>query len=77
MALVRASDTPAFTWDGSRERLMRLGEANRKAWLEWLRSLTPEESTRVFEDLSEGIPELDKDRPASPPPVSLFRLWKS
>lgn len=72
-----ANDRIVFTWDGCAERLQRLGDANREAWLERLRALTLEESVQIFEDLSRGIPELDRARPAAPPPVSLLRLWRA
>ncbi len=65
-----------FTWEGSAARIDRMGEANRRAEEAWLRSLTIEESVRVFEDLSRGIPELVARSEPDPPPVVLFRLWR-
>ncbi|MBI5366665.1 MAG: hypothetical protein HZA54_06485 [Planctomycetes bacterium] len=51
--------------------------ANDRAQGEYLRSLTQEESLAVFMELCEGIPELRSYRPPKPPPVVLFRLWRS
>jgi hypothetical protein len=65
----------AFTWNGAAERLERLALANRRATIERLRSLSEEESIAIFEDLSEGIPEIENES-KSPPPVVLFRIWR-
>ncbi len=43
----------------------------------WLRSLTMEESIRIFEDLCSGIPEVIQRADRDPPPVVLFRIWRS
>ena len=69
---------PAPGWEGFEEHYRRIGEANRRATEEYLRSLTVEESIEIFEDLCEGFPEL-RDRPPLPrdPPVPLFRIWKA
>ena len=45
--------------------------------MEWLRSLSVEDSIAIFEDLCAGIPELaDQDRAADPPPPVLASIWK-
>jgi len=66
-----------FTWEGSAARLDRMAKANARADAERLRSLSIEESIRLFEDLSRGIPELSERPELDPPPVVLFRLWKT
>lgn len=66
-----------YTWEQARERQDRLAEANRRATVEWLRSLTPEASIAVFEDLSRGIPENDRICQRDDHPVPLYKIWKS
>ncbi|MBI3268842.1 MAG: hypothetical protein HYZ53_07455 [Planctomycetes bacterium] len=65
-----------FTWEGAAENLDRLAIANRRALLDWLDSLTTEESIRVFENLSGSLPEFHADRLPKPPPVVLFPVWR-
>ncbi len=69
--------TPTFTWDGAAAALRRMAEANRKAHLAWLDSLTDVESAAVLEDLCQGFPELEETRPPKEPPIVLFRIWRS
>jgi hypothetical protein len=65
-----------FSWEGARESQDRLAAANERAWRAHLASLTTAESIRIFEELCEGIPELDRERPPLGHPVPLFRLWR-
>jgi len=67
----------AYTWDGAAERLERMAARIARADEEWLRSLTMEESIRIFEDLCQGIPEVEPRPDRDPPPVVLFRIWRS
>jgi len=43
----------------------------------WLRSLAEEEPARIFEDLCEGIPEIQLRPERDPPPVVLSRIWRT
>lgn len=70
-------ETVDVTWDGAAERFARLAAANRRAWIEWLDSLTPDESVRVFQELTASHPEVAEDRLPKPEPVVLWRLWRS
>lgn len=70
-------DSCEFTWEGAAGRMERMTAANRRATVRWLRSLTIEKSVRIFEDLCEGIPELDSQRLPDAPPVALFKLWRN
>jgi len=74
---MRRSNRPSYTWEGAAAQLDRLAKANASADEAWLRSLSVEESIRVFEDLSPGIPELSVATDLDPPPVVLFRLWRA
>ncbi|MBI3098551.1 MAG: hypothetical protein HYY93_09970 [Planctomycetes bacterium] len=65
-----------YTWEHARERIDRMAEANRVATEEWLRSLTPEESISIFEDLSRGLPENDRTLEREDHPVPLHKIWK-
>jgi hypothetical protein len=71
------STRASFTWKGSAARLDRLAKANAQADGDWLRSLSIEDSVLLFEDLSRGIPELSEHPDLDPPPVVLWRLWRS
>jgi hypothetical protein len=71
------SSKRTYTWEGAAAHLDRLAEANARADAEWLRSLTVEESARILEDLCRGIPELAVDATLDPPPVVLWRMWRS
>ena len=67
---------PAPTWEGAAEHYRRLGELNRRAWVQSLRQMTRQDSARIFEDLTQGIPELPPVRMPKPAPVVLFKIWK-
>ncbi|NUN48808.1 MAG: hypothetical protein HUU15_08285 [Candidatus Brocadiae bacterium] len=64
------------SWANASEDWARLDSANRRATKDWLRSLAREESIRLFEELSEGIPEAEWAGAPDEPPVVLFRIWK-
>ncbi|MBI4585527.1 MAG: hypothetical protein HY717_16050 [Planctomycetes bacterium] len=66
-----------YTWHGAKNRLQRMAKANARADEEWLRSLSMEESIRIFEDLCLGIPELGVTSQRDSPPVVLWRIWRS
>jgi hypothetical protein len=66
-----------FTWDGAAERLRRTAARIAGADDAWLRSLSLEESIRIFEDLCNGIPEVPVQAQRDPPPVVLFRMWRT
>lgn len=67
---------PPFTWTDAPDRLRRFEAANRRAWIEWLDSLTPQTSVEAFEDLCRLHPEVADDRLPKPPPVVLASIWK-
>ena len=66
----------AGSWSHAVEHWSRLAEANRKATTKWLQALPLEESLRIFEDLAEGIPELDFERTSTDHPIPLFKIWR-
>jgi hypothetical protein len=65
-----------YTWKGAAEHLDRLAAANARADETWLRGLSMDESARIFEDLSRGIPELSITPELDPPPVVLWPIWR-
>lgn len=74
---MRRSTRVSYEWKGAREMLDRLAKANARADETWLRSLSMEESALILEDLCRGIPELCVSSELDPPPVVLWRLWRS
>ncbi|MBI4606422.1 MAG: hypothetical protein HY721_31035 [Planctomycetes bacterium] len=74
---MRRSARVSYTWEGAAARLDRMAKANARADEAWLRSLSMEESARILEDLCRGIPELGVTSELDPPPVVLWRLWRS
>ena len=74
---MRRSTPIRYTWKGAAEQLDRLAKANAHADEAWLRSLSIEESARILEDLCRGIPELEVTPELDPPPVVLWRIWRS
>jgi hypothetical protein len=66
-----------YTWEGAAERLQRMAARVARSDEAWLRSLSVEESIRIFEDLCRGIPEIPLRAERAPPPVVLFRIWRS
>ncbi len=67
----------SYTWTGASDHLDRLAQANARADEAWLRSLSMEESACILEDLCRGIPELKMTAELDPPPVVLWRIWRS
>lgn len=65
-----------YEWEGAARYWERLGAANHKANVEWLRSLDQRASIEIFEDLCSGIPGVDADPSLDPPPVVLFKIWR-
>jgi hypothetical protein len=65
-----------YTWEGAPALLERMAKTNARADATWLRSLSLEESVRIFEDLCNGIPEVSVQLELDPPPVVLSRLWR-
>ena len=74
---MRRSGRVSYTWEGAGPLLERLAKANARADEAWLRSLSMDESARILEDLCRGIPELSVTSELDPPPVVLWRLWRS
>lgn len=74
---MRRSSRISYEWKGAGARLDRLAKANERADETWLRSLSVEESALILEDLCRGIPELRVIPELDPPPVVLWRLWRS
>ncbi len=66
-----------YTWESAGARLDRLAEANARADETWLRSLSIDDSALILEDLCRGIPELGVTSDLDPPPVVLWRMWRS
>jgi hypothetical protein len=67
--------TERMSWSRAAESWRRMGERADAAHGLWLESLSVEESIRILEDLTEGIPELDREDIPDDPPVVLFRIW--
>ena len=74
---MRRATPVSYSWKGAAEHLDRLAKANARADAAWLRSLSLEESACILEDLCRGIPELGMTTELDPPPVVLWRVWKS
>ncbi len=67
----------SFAWKGVPTMLDRLAKANARADEAWLRSLSMDESALILEDPCRGIPELSVTSELDPPPVVLWRVWRS
>jgi hypothetical protein len=74
---MRRSSKVSYTWEGSATFLDRLGKANERADVVWLRSLSADESALILEDRCRGIPEVAVTSELAPPPVVLCRMWRS
>jgi hypothetical protein len=56
--------------------LDRLAEANRRAWVAGLRSLSFDEGMRIFEELCEAFDEPEPKVPRTHP-IGLCKIWKA